>query len=416
MSSPCRVARAAPSRRGRTTSCRASRRARRGNRRGGHRLLRRPRRQRLGQQRPAVLGPTRRVATPCASRVARRRPDVRRAGDVEPAARADDRRRVAGDRRGRQPEHHVAHGGDGRRTGPSPASVRSISPGRRTRVQTWSTPVVVTKVTNLARTRGEHTMPLASSASSFPRMAVDSQNGNLYIVYNQGRPARRLPPAATRARTTSSRRTRTCTSSARSTTGRRGRRRSSSTTTRCRRSRAPGSYQTRHPSIAVAPNGRVDIVWEDRRHWYQGRASECLHTHIFCDDARLGDTYYAYSNNNGSTFSAPTAASATSRTTTTSVTTTASRRTGPSVPADADGQRQAIVGWMDSREGSFETDNQDIYLAKVDFAAGAAVPQENIDQTDPVAPVASRCPSGTTRAAVRASCSPASPPVTGRRS
>ena len=49
------------------------------------------------------------------------------------------------------------------------------------------------------------------------------------------------------------------------------------------------------------------------------------------------------------------------------------------------GNDKLIVGWMDSRKGSYDSDNQDIYVAKVDFAAGAAVPQANTDQTDPVA-------------------------------
>ena len=62
--------------------------------------------------------------------------------------------------------------------------------------------------------------------------------------------------------------------------------------------------QTRHPNVSVSPNGRVNIVWHDRRHWYQaaGRA-RCSHSHTYCEDIRLGDTYYSYSTDGGTNFS-----------------------------------------------------------------------------------------------------------------
>ncbi|MFP5376558.1 MAG: hypothetical protein ACLGIO_07240, partial [Acidimicrobiia bacterium] len=76
----------------------------------------------------------------------------------------------------------------------------------------------------------------------------------------------------------------------------------------------PEVTQTRHSQPFVAADGRLDIVWEDRRHWYidpsfrksattPGGTGEfspatnlanypCVHTHAACDEARLGDTYY----------------------------------------------------------------------------------------------------------------------------
>ena len=44
---------------------------------------------------------------------------------------------------------------------------------------------------------------------------------------------------------------------------------------------------------------------------------------------------------------------------------------------------KVLIGWMDSREGGFDTDTQDIYLAKVDFDAPSTVPRSNIDQSGP---------------------------------
>ena len=44
--------------------------------------------------------------------------------------------------------------------------------------------------------------------------------------------------------------------------------------------------QTRHPNVYVAPNGRVDVLWEDRRLWYRG----CIHTHLRREEAHRGHT------------------------------------------------------------------------------------------------------------------------------
>ena len=68
------------------------------------------------------------------------------------------------------------------------------------------------------------------------------------------------------------------------------------------RTSVPGTQivQTRHPSVSVSPNGRVNVVWHDRRHWYQGPGERtCTHSHIYCEDARLSDTYYSYSTDGG---------------------------------------------------------------------------------------------------------------------
>lgn len=148
----------------------------------------------------------------------------------------------------------------------------------------------------------------------------------------------------------------------------------------------PGNQyvQTRHPNIAVAPNGRVDIVWNDKRHWFQGLPGRnCGRVHGACDDPRLSDTYYAYSTNEGTSF------------TTRRVSDESQNNDigydyrngvywsfGPQVVAL--GNDTALIGWMDSREGSFETDTLDIYLAKVHFKASSTVPQTRIDRPDVV--------------------------------
>ncbi|MCA1707063.1 MAG: cell wall-binding repeat-containing protein, partial [Actinobacteria bacterium] len=150
--------------------------------------------------------------------------------------------------------------------------------------------------------------------------------------------------------------------------------------------------QTRHPEVSVAPNGRVDIAWQDRRHWYQGpdmnaagaqqeTNHDCIHTHQPCDEARLGDTYYSFSTDNGATFSAD--RRITDRSHNNDVGYDYRFGTywtfGPSIiPL---GNSQLMIGWMDSREGNFDNDNQDHYLARVDHNASNTVPQQTFSRS-----------------------------------
>lgn len=121
--------------------------------------------------------------------------------------------------------------------------------------------------------------------------------------------------------------------------------------------------QTRHPNISVAPDGRVDLVWHDRRHAYKG----CSHTHVACDEMRLGDTYYSYSTDGGATWSPN--RRVTDRSMNNDVGYDYKFSTywdyGPvSLPI---GNSTVLFAWMDSREGNFDTDAQDIYLSKLNL-------------------------------------------------
>ncbi|HSH23555.1 MAG TPA: cell wall-binding repeat-containing protein [Acidimicrobiales bacterium] len=121
--------------------------------------------------------------------------------------------------------------------------------------------------------------------------------------------------------------------------------------------------QTRHPNISVAPDGRIDLVWHDRRHAYKG----CSQTHVACNDMRLGDTYYSYSTNGGATWSPN--RRITDRSINNDVGYDYKFSTywdyGPvSVPV---GNSGVLFAWMDSREGNYDTDAQDIYLAKLNL-------------------------------------------------
>ena len=172
--------------------------------------------------------------------------------------------------------------------------------------------------------------------------------------------------------------------------------------------------QTRHPLISVAPDGRVDVAWQDRRHWYlnpsdrKGAAAtnatvnaapqpgfpagspprpgstrlenyRCVHSHSACAEARLGDTYLAHSSDAGASF-------------------TESRRVndrshnndlgadyrngiywsyGPALVSL--GNDRLLVADMDSRLGNFQTDSADVFLRTVDLNAPAgALPTTSI--------------------------------------
>ncbi len=261
---------------------------------------------------------------------------------------------------------------------------RSTDEGR-----TWSTPPVnVTNVTAGGLPSSTHVRPAPgspgaqpSSGSSFPRMAASGNN--LYLVYNQGPPGPTAPaggyagadhfinPESQVYFQRSSDKGATWSTPKQINDGK----------------PQPGSQfiQTRHPSVAVAPNGRVDIVWEDRRHWYQGPGERnCVHTHLFCDDVRLGDTYYSYSTDGGANFSPNRRISDRSHNNDVGYDYRFGTGWAFGPRSVAIGNDQVLIGWMDSREGSFETDTQDIYLAKVDFKAPSAVPQTSIDQPDAV--------------------------------
>ncbi len=254
---------------------------------------------------------------------------------------------------------------------------------------TWEAPVTTALVTNRASTANTNP-PRAQNAggSSFPRMAVDQVSGNLYLVYNQGPAApgepadgfqgaeHFIPPDSD-------------VYFQRSLNGGNA---WSPPRLINEADEKPGHEspydprelgvvtQTRHPDVSVAPNGRVDIVWEDRRHWYRG----CVHTHQPCVEARLGDTYYAFSSDAGGNFSQNKRISDQSHSNDVGYDYRfgVGWAFGPvSVPL---GNDQLLVGWMDAREGDFDNDNLDIYMAKVNHAGSPDIPQETINRSDEV--------------------------------
>lgn len=212
------------------------------------------------------------------------------------------------------------------------------------------------------------------TASTFPRLAADRRSGDVYLVYgNGGRPT--VPGRARKADHFIHPDTDVWFQ--RSTDGAV----SWSSPDRINDEiTVPTEItQTRHPNVSVAPDGRVDIVWHDRRHWYRG----CTHTHLPCLEARLGDTYYAFSRNGGRSFSED--RRVTDRSINNDVGYDYRFGTywdyGPvSVPI---GKSRVMVAWMDSRIGNVETDSQGIFLANVDLTPSRRIPEQSVRASTP---------------------------------
>ena len=226
------------------------------------------------------------------------------------------------------------------------------------------------------------TTPTEFNASTFPRLAADPRSGNLYIVYGNGEKPQ--SQGTVQAADHFIHKDMDVWFQ-RSTDG-------GNVWSEPERlnGQAPIQFeltQTRHPNVSVAPNGRVDVVWHDRRHWYFGPAKEtgitgvCTHTHVECDEARLGDTYYRSSSDGGASWEKE-------------------RRIndhhinndvgydyrfgvywdyGPkSIPL---GNNQILFAWMDPRDGNVETDDMNIYFAKANVRGSRDVPVRRVRGT-----------------------------------
>ncbi|MDQ6607610.1 MAG: glycoside hydrolase [Actinomycetota bacterium] len=205
---------------------------------------------------------------------------------------------------------------------------------------------------------------------SFPRMAIDSAHNDLYVVYGQGSPP--VPQTGIGQIADHFINPSSSVHLVRSLDG------GATWSTPVQINHpAPLTYQidqTRHPSVVVAPEGRVDIVWQDRRNWYHA----CTNTHVICQEARLGDTYYAYSTDHGATFSRNYRISERSSNNDVGYDYRFGTYWAYGPQSVALGGNQLLIGWMDSRRGNFQSDNQDIYLSKVTVGASGPIPIRSI--------------------------------------
>jgi putative cell wall-binding protein len=129
----------------------------------------------------------------------------------------------------------------------------------------------------------------------------------------------------------------------------------------------PGGVIQSNPYVSVAADGRVDVVWRDRRHNYPG--------------ADLNDIYYASSSNAGATFSANRRVTDRSFNRNVGLTGLGGYTWyGPVVKPLS--PTRVLVAWTDSREGDANTGIQDVYLSRLDIAAPLA-DKRIVTQTTP---------------------------------
>ena len=254
--------------------------------------------------------------------------------------------------------------------------------------QTWSPPVNVAAVSNNGTSTQTHVESAIandeSSSASYPRLIGDpSRSGRLYLVYNQGGGGPTAPAGGFQGADHFISPDSAVFFQRSSDNG------ATWSTPKLinDRTQYPGSttVQTRHPTVSVSPGGRVNIAWHDRRHWYQGPGERnCTHSHIFCEDVRLGDTYYSSSTDGGATFSPGLRINDRSLNLGVGYDTRPSAYWNYGPQTVTVGGDQVLVAWMDSRAGNWDTDTEDIFLAKVDFNASGPAPQTNIDEADAI--------------------------------
>ena len=113
-----------------------------------------------------------------------------------------------------------------------------------------------------------------------------------------------------------------------------------------------GGHVQTNPNVTVAPNGRVDVAWWDFRNDTGGFTN---------------DVYYAYSNDNGATFSKNIRVSDRSIDRRVGIWSNGyDMRTPPGIASTAD---MAVFAWDDTRNTIELGDGQDIYAGAVQFGA-----------------------------------------------
>jgi len=208
------------------------------------------------------------------------------------------------------------------------------------------------------------------NGSNFPRMAGDPRNQNLYIAYMEGPPPggrqdHFIHPDVDTMFTRSLDGGLTWSAPIRLNDDPPG-----------NGAPATGPAQ-RHPRASVAPDGRIDVVWQDRRHGYRSPT----HSHLGNGEARMGDTYFTYSLDAGATFAPNRRVSDKSQDLDVGYDHYGQEywNWGPALVEL--GNEEVLFAWQDSREGNFDNENVDIYLARVNLKAPDAIPVQRLPET-----------------------------------
>jgi hypothetical protein len=222
-------------------------------------------------------------------------------------------------------------------------------------------PVVVAKSTDAGMTWTRTTVaqmlpgPMnANNAAGFPRLAIDPKSNTLYVVYQNFATAGNVDLYVQQ-----------------STDG------GATFSTPVQVNDDPSNPAVDHIAgrVAVAPNGRLDVVWVDGRNAYPTAASLMA--------TPEGDIYYASSTDGGKTFSSN------RRITDHSINfdTGLDQRVGSDIwyaPALAPiGNDAVMFAWGDPRLGNVDTDNQDIETATLRLNSSAPPEVQNLPRANP---------------------------------
>ncbi len=207
------------------------------------------------------------------------------------------------------------------------------------------------------------------NGSNFPRMTGDARNKNLYLVYMEGPPPggradHFIHPDVDTMFTRSLDGGLTWSAAKRINDDPAG-----------NGATATGPAQ-RHPQASVSADGRVDVVWQDRRHGYRSPT----HSHLGNGEARFGDTYFTYSLDAGATFAPNRRVSDKSQNLDIGY-----DHYGQSYwswgPALTElGTDEIMFAWMDSREGNFDNESVDIYIGKTSVRSPDTIPVQRLPE------------------------------------
>ncbi len=139
----------------------------------------------------------------------------------------------------------------------------------------------------------------------------------------------------------------------------------------------PGKAPQLAPHLAVAPDGRVDVVWFDGRGAFRINGQDPA-------SRGYGDVYLASTRDGGQTFSPNRRITDRSLNNDTGLNAEVGSYIwyGPGVAAI--GTDQIRVAWADPRLGGLTTEAQDIYTAVVDIDPAGPPPSEELDKLSPV--------------------------------
>ncbi|MGH9164443.1 MAG: cell wall-binding repeat-containing protein, partial [Acidimicrobiales bacterium] len=224
--------------------------------------------------------------------------------------------------------------------------------------------IVVARSTDRGATWTRFNVGLITGSGGHPRLAIDKRNSNLYVAY-QGfnfSPPTTTPVFAGDADIVFHRST--------------DKGATWSAPIRVNDDKVGNGLSQNNAWVSVAPDGRVDVVWLDRRHRDEaGGVSSCCKGLNAANG--LGDIYTASSTDAGLSFGPNRRVTDRHLSSDVGLVNVGGYTWYGPVAASLDANR-VMFAWTDSREGTFSSGAQDVYLATLDVRSAGATPVRNL--------------------------------------